>query len=166
MLVFCLLVSTGGAWAEEIPNRLIDYDAFQNQVHKVGQMRKERRVTEEEFIQMALDPSTVIFDARSTQKFNQLHIKGAINLSLPDITADELAKIIPTKQTRILIYCNNNFLNQPDAFPSKAISASLNVHTFNVLYSYGYKNVYELGPLIDIRSAKIKFEGSEQIQRQ
>ena len=35
-----------------------------------------------------------------------------------------------------------------------------NIHTFNALYSYGYRNVYELGPLIDISKAKIEFEGS------
>jgi hypothetical protein len=38
------------------------------------------------------------------------------------------------------------------------LSASLNIYTFNVLHSYGYTNVYELGPLIDIRAARIPFE--------
>ncbi len=92
-----------------------------------------------------------------------MHVKGAINLSLPDITEAELAKIIPTKTTRVLIYCNNNFLNEAAAFPTKTISASLNVYTFNVLFSYGYTNVYELGPLIDIREAKLEFEGTRLV---
>ena len=90
-------------------------------------------MTELEFISMAGDPSTVILDARSAEKFALLHVKGAKNLSLPDITEEELAKIIPSKSTRILIYCNNNFANEPGAFPSKALSASLNVYTMNVL---------------------------------
>jgi hypothetical protein len=92
-------------------------------------------------------------------------VKGAKNLSFPDITAEELAKIIPTKSSRVMIYCNNNFLNAPSAFPSKTPSASLNIHTINALYSYGYTNVYELGPLIDIRKAKLEFEGSQQIHK-
>ena len=144
---------------EEIPNRLIDYGKFETQVMRVGEMRGEHRVTEAQFIRMARDSNTVILDARSAEKFALLHVRGARNLSLPDITEEELAKVIPSKQTRVLIYCNNNFLNQPRAFPSKLPSASLNIHTMNVLYAYGYTNVYELGPLIDIRTSRLEFDG-------
>jgi len=154
-LCFCLAAS-----AAEIPNPLIDYQAFKTNVDLVGKLRDQRRVTEDEFIHMAADPSTVVLDARSAGKYKLLHVKGARNLSLPDMTAEELARVIPSKSTRVLIYCNNNFLNAPGAFPSKLLSASLNVYTFNVLYSYGYTNVYELGPLLDINAARLKFEGS------
>lgn len=154
-----LILCSGSMYTEDIPNRLIDYDAFEDQVAVVGEIRKERRITEKEFIRMAARRSTIILDARSTEKFNLLHVKGATHLSLPDFTAEELARIIPSKDTRVLIYCNNNFLNEPDGFASKVAPASLNIHTFNALYSYGYRNVYELGPLIDIRKAKIEFEG-------
>ena len=109
---------------------------------------------------MAAEPSTIIFDARSDSKYAMLHIKGAKHLSLPDFTASELARVIPDKTTRILIYCNNNFLNEPTALPSKAPTASLNLYTFNTFFSYGYKNVYELGPLIDVRKSILPFEGS------
>ena len=68
--------------------------------------------------------------------------------------------MIPGKDTRVLIYCNNNFENEPVAFPLKAPAASLNLYTFNALYSYGYRNVYELGPLIDIRTSKLPFVGA------
>ena len=74
---------------------------------------------------MAARRSTVILDARSTEKFDLLHVKGATHLSFPDFTAEELARIIPSKDTRILIYCNNNFLNEPEAFAIKARPASL-----------------------------------------
>ena len=147
------------ASAADIPNRLIDYDKFQAEVGQVRDLRATHRVTESQFIRLAKDPHTVILDARSAAKFALLHVKGARNLSLPDITADELAKVIPSKSTRVLIYCNNNFLNSPDAFPSKLPSASLNVHTMSVLYAYGYTQVYELGPLIDIRQSRLEFDG-------
>ena len=146
------------ASAEEIPNPLIDYSAFEKGVELVGLTREKFRVTESEFVRMSRDPETVILDARSSEKFALLHVAGAKNLSLPDITAEELARIIPSKSTRVLIYCNNNFLNEPNAFPSKDLSASLNVYTMNVLFAYGYANVYELGPLIDIRKSLIPFE--------
>jgi hypothetical protein len=78
----------------------------------------------------------------------------------PDITADELAKVIPTKDTRVLIYCNNNFENEERAFATKMPAASLNVHTFNVLHAYGYTNVHELKPLLDVRTTRIPFAGT------
>jgi phage shock protein E len=159
--VLFLLVASAGA-ADKIPNPLIDYDAFQKNVARVAELREQRRVTEAEFIRMAAEPGTVVLDARSAGKFAMLHVKGARNLSLPDITEEELAKLIPSKTTRILIYCNNNFLNAPEPFPTKALPASLNVYTFNVLHSYGYENVYELGPLLDIRETKLTFEGSRE----
>lgn len=163
LMVTVLTLFVGLASAEEIPNRLIDYGAFEAGVQQVGKLRATRRVTEAQFIRMSADPATVILDARSREKFELLHIKGAKSLSLPDITEEELARVIPSKSTRILIYCNNNFLNEPKAFPSKNLAASLNVYTMNVLHAYGYTNVYELGPLIDIRKTIIPFERSERL---
>lgn len=143
-----------------IPNRMIDYKGFLENASAVGKLRQERRVAEAEFVRMAAEPGTIIFDARSDSKFAMLHVKGAKHLSLPDVTATELAQVIPDKSSRILIYCNNNFENEPRALPGKMATASLNLYTFNTLYSYGYKNVYELGPLIDIQKSVLIFEGS------
>ena len=144
-----------------IPNRNIDYEGFLQNALVVSKLRDERRVREQDFIEMSREPDTIVFDARSDAKYRILHVKGAKHLSLPDVTAAELAKLIPGKTTRILIYCNNNFENEPEAFPTKAVRASLNLYTFNTLYSYGYTNVYELGPLIDVKSSKIPFEGTK-----
>jgi hypothetical protein len=160
LAILCLIGPP--AIAEEIPNRLIDYGTFKSEVMLVEKFREQRRLTEAQFLKLAAKPDTVILDARSSEKFALLHVKGAKNLSLPDITEQELARIIPSKSTRILIYCNNNFLNEPQAFPTKAPSASLNVHTINVLYAYGYQNVYELGPLLDIRNTDIQFVGNRK----
>jgi len=156
--VMCLVSMVSAA--AELANPLIDYQAFEADVSKVGKLREQRRVSEADFIRMSKDPDTVVLDARSAGKFTLLHVKGARNLSLPDITEDELAKVIASKSTRVLIYCNNNFLNAPEAFPTKRLEASLNIYTFNVLYSYGYTNVYELGPLLDIHKTRLTFEGS------
>jgi phage shock protein E len=161
LLLALICVFSVPAPASEIPNKLIDYPAFEKHVGVVAGLRESRRVSEEAFLRMAADPGTVVLDARSREKFDLLHVRGARNLSLPDITAEELAKIIPSKDTRILIYCNNNFVNEPRAFPTKAPAASLNIHTINVLFAYGYENVFELGPLLDVRTTRIVFEGQD-----
>ena len=160
LLTALLGVAAGGppARADE-GNRLIDYAGFARQVAEVGALRESRRVSEEEFLELARDPATVILDARSAEKYRLLHVRGARNLSLPDMTEAELAAIIPDKRTRVLIYCNNNFENEVRAFPEKTIRASLNVHTFNLLHAYGYENVHELKPLLDVATTRIPFAG-------
>jgi hypothetical protein len=160
LLTLALGFTTLTEGAEKIPNRLIDYQTFMKDAQKVGELRAQRRVTEEQFLKLAADPATVIYDARTKDKFEMLHVKGAKHLALTDVTAETLAQIIPTKRTRVLIYCNNNFLNEPRAFASKSAGASLNIYTFNTLYSYGYTNVYELGPLTDISKSKLPMVGT------
>ncbi len=162
--LFLLVLIATSALAQQqqksIPNPMMDYGAFLAGATNVADLRQGRRVTEDQFIQMAGDPSTLILDARSNDKFQMLHVKNARHLSLPDMTAEELAKVIPAKNTRVLIYCNNNFRNEPEAFPAKVAAAPLNIYTFNCLHSYGYTNVYELGPLIDIAATKLALEGT------
>ena len=159
LLVFAFTLPLG-AEDKPIPNRLIDYPGFMRDAAEVGKLRAARRVSEEDFLRMAAEPGTIIFDARSDSKFAMLHIKGSVHLALTDATAGDLERVIPDKATRILIYCNNNFENEQRAFTSKTATTSLNIYTFNTLYGYGYKNVYELGPLLDIRKSRIPFEGS------
>ena len=156
-----LMLFAAVASAEEIPNPLIDYGAFEKGVGMVGLTREKFRVTESEFIRMSRDSETVILDARSSEKFALLHVSGAKNLSLPDITEEELARIIPSKSTRVLIYCNNNFWGAPSSMPVKAVGSALNLSTFVSLHTYGYRNVYELGPVVDVRKAKLAFAGEE-----
>jgi phage shock protein E len=110
---------------------------------------------------MAKEPNTVVLDARSERLYRLRHIDGAVNLSFPDFTAETLAKAIPTPDTRILIYCNNNFQGAPDSMPVKAIASALNVSTYVSLYSYGYRNVYELGPAVDVAKSRLAFAGTE-----
>jgi len=64
---------------------------------------------------------------------------------------------VPDAATLILIYCNNNFANAPDPMPSKLPAAALNLATYTTLYTYGYRNVYELGPYLDVDTTRIPF---------
>ena len=158
-LIYCLPLIVS-ALAAEPPNPNIDYPGFVKISTDLDPVRAEHRVSEEKFIAMAAEPGTVILDARSKDKYDNIHIKGAVHLAFTDFTDEALQKVIPEKTTRILIYCNNNFKNEPANFPSKALRVALNIQTFINLHAYGYKNIYELAPLLDVKTTKILFEGS------
>jgi rhodanese-like protein len=138
-----------------IKNPAIDMDGYLKVSSKAAQHRASRRLSETDFLRMQHDPRTIVLDARSRQKFDLLHIDGAINLNFSDITVESLKRTIPDKSTRILIYCNNNFRNAEAPFPTKMATASLNLSTYIALYNYGYRNVYELGPQIDPKDSKL-----------
>jgi len=143
-----------------IVNTNIDMKAYLAVSQQAAAHRESRRISEAEFIRLAKEPGTVVLDARSREMFALLHVKGAVNLSFPDINLDTLAQSLPDKGQRILIYCNNNFRNEPRAFAAKGAFASLNLSTYIALYSYGYTNVYELGPYLDVNSTRVQFERS------
>jgi hypothetical protein len=153
-LVFLCWV--GVALAQDNP--AIDMPGYLRIANEAAAHRAARRVSEAEFIRMSREPGTVVLDARSREKYDELHVKGALNLSFPDITIDSLQRVLPDKDARILIYCNNNVANAAGPFPAKLASASLNLSTYIALYDYGYRNVYELAPLIDIGAARLEFE--------
>ncbi len=166
------------------PNPAIDMAGYLRVAQEAAQHRAKRRLTEEEFLHMSREPGTIVLDARSREKYDLLHVRGAINLSFPDIDVESLQRTLPDKSARILIYCNNNFLvrgaevspdaaaavrraaggqpgpalNAAAAFPLKCKTASLNLSTYIALYTYGYRNVYELGPQLDPTKTKLPLE--------
>jgi rhodanese-related sulfurtransferase len=156
-LAFALLVPILHA-AE--PNPKIDYPGYLKVARETQPIREKRRITEEQFSAMAAEKDTIVLDARSADKYAMRHIRGAVSLPFTDFTAESLAKVIPTKGTRVLIYCNNNFEGDQIAFAGKARRASLNISTFIALATYGYNNVYELAPLLDVKTTKLPFEGT------
>lgn len=155
-VIIVAAIAVSAQKSKNIPNPAIDMKAYLKFANKAAEHREKHRVTEEEFIRMSKEPGVVILDARSRRKYEELHILGAVNLSFPDITIDSLAKMFPEKNQKILIYCNNNFVNAEKAFPTKMAPASLNISTYISLYTYGYRNVYELGPLLDAKTTKLE----------
>lgn len=139
--------AAAGAQSQPVSdNPAIDMPGFLRVSIEAANARESRRISEADFIRMSREPNTIVLDARSRERFNELHIKGAMNLSFPDIAVDSLHAAIPDKSARILIYCNNNFRGAEKPFPTKIPVASLNLSTYVALYSYGYRNVYELAP--------------------
>jgi len=159
---------------------LVDYDAYEKIVLEVKKHRAERLISTDEFVEMSKMDNVVILDTRSKAMYIAKHIKGAIHLNFSDFTQDNLEALFPSRDVTILIYCNNNFADDPKFFatkeyvvpelleskddysksPMSAVTMALNIPTYINLYGYGYKNVYELSELISVFDSRIKFEGT------
>ena len=159
----CLSVSLAAslfalrAAAQEAPdNPLIDYPGFVELAGEVENYRGTRLLPWDEFAKQALADGAILLDARSETAFAQGHIDGAINLPLPDFTDERLAEVLgPDKDRPIYIYCNNNFADDRAPVVTKRVQLALNISTFINLYGYGYRNVYELGDVVDFNDPAV-----------
>ena len=144
----CLAAMPGAA--QDAPaNPQIDYPGFVELAAKVESYREQRRLGWDEFAERAHAEGAMLLDARSETAFAQGHIEGAINLPLPDFTAERLAEVLgPDKGRPVYIYCNNNFADDRPPVVTKRVELALNIPTFINLYGYGYENVWELGEVI------------------
>jgi hypothetical protein len=155
----------GAPGADAIFNPAIDSPGYLRVAHEALGHRDRHRISESEFIRMSREPGTVVLDARSKEKFDELHVAGAVHLGFSDIAVQTLHTLLPNKGVRILIYCNNNFIGDESAFATKLPRASLNLSTYIALYSYGYRNVYELGPRLDVKKTAIAFARTPAVSR-
>ena len=186
MLVF--VTNAASAQVKSYPPAKVSFDDFKGLVAAVEPHRAARLVDLDTFLKMSQEPDVIIFDSRSDFRYNRIHIKGARHLSFTDFTQDNLGKVIPSFDAKILIYCNNNFegnqtdfaskIARPGAVPSgDAVTAqfqsqekprmmALNIPTYVNLYGYGYRNVYELAELVQVDDPRIEFEGSIVTKRE
>ena len=137
----------------------VDYDGFLDLSAEISDYRSSRLVDLETFNRMKSEAGTILLDTRSGDAYQMGHIEGAVHLNFSDFTDDKLAKIIPSKDTRILIYCNNNFTDNIAPVPVKRIELALNVPTFINLYGYGYENIYELEGAYSLADPDIHWVG-------
>jgi hypothetical protein len=163
------------------PKAHVSYQDFKELVEEVESHRKERLLSFEQFLEMSKQPNTIILDTRSAFRYDRIHLKGAKHLSFTDFTQANLAEVIPSTDTIVLIYCNNNFDGNQVDFASKSgpprrrrnnaiesqvagqakpVQLALNIPTYINLYGYGYQNVYELGELVNVRDQRAEFEGT------
>jgi hypothetical protein len=180
---FFVLIISGVALAQDTtyPKAKVSFDDFRQLVAEVENHRASRLIDLDKFLTMSKEAGVIILDTRSTFRYERIHVKGAKHLSFTDFTQDNLAKVIPSFDTTVLIYCNNNFEGNQTDFASKVampitpqgnvISAqfnsqakplmmALNIPTYISLYGYGYHNVYELHELVTVNDRRIAFEGT------
>jgi len=180
-VIISLLSSISVAESKKYPEAKVSYNDFKRLVGEVEPHRAKRLINLDTFLAMSKESGTIILDSRSAFRFDRIHLKGAKHLSFTDFTQDNLAKSIPSFETRILIYCNNNFEGDQIDFASKVatprtsssdlvssqinsqekpVMMALNIPTYLNLYGYGYRNVYELNELVNVKDSRVTFEGS------
>lgn len=157
----CILFALAAPLFADEGNPRIDYAAFLKMTAELEPERLANRISEEEFLNMSAKEGVVVLDTRSKAKFDKLHVKGAKHLNFSDFTQEALSKLIPDKDTPILIYCNNNFDDARFAMPSKSAPLALNIPTYINLRGYGYKNVFELRGFKSIHETRIPFDGTD-----
>lgn len=163
MMIGALLLLPAAAQGVDAPggrNPQIDFAGFVQLSEDVQSYREGRLLGFDQFRSMAVKPGTLILDARSASAYREGHIKGAVNLPFTDFTAATLASTIGDKDRPIVIYCNNNFANDVPPVARKAIQLALNIQTFVNLVGYGYRNVYELGEVVDFRDPKVEWQAA------
>lgn len=138
-------------------NPQIDYAAFSKMTRDLQPVRARHRIGLAKFQAMAATGQAVILDARSADAFAAGHIEGAINLPLTDFTAEALAEKLPDRTRPVLIYCNNNFVNNKAPVMLKAAPVSLNIQTFINLHAYGYAQVWELADRVDFNDPAVRW---------
>ncbi len=163
------------------PQAKVNFQDFKTLVAEVEKHRESRLIDFDTFLKMSQEPEVIILDSRSAFRFERIHIKGAKHLAFTDFTQKNLAEVIPSFDTKILIYCNNNFegnqidfeskIATPNSIFNRAVSSqlavqerpimmALNVPTYVNLYGYGYRNVYELHELVNVNDPRVTFEGT------
>ena len=181
VLAICLLANAGLAQATNYPKAKVSFDDFKGLVAEVESHRASRLIDLDTFLKMGKEPGAIILDSRSAFRFDRIHVKGARHLAFTDFTQGNLAKVIPSFEATVLIYCNNNFdgnqtdfeskVAMPRPKPDKSVATqfaaqakptmmALNIPTYINLYGYGYRNVYELNELVKVDDPRIAFEGS------
>ncbi len=159
LLAFAVGLMSASALAQEKPqantSAQINYSGFRDLTREVETYRDGRLVTLADFQRMAREPNTIVLDARSADAYTRGHMGGAINLPFTDFTDQSLREALRDPNVRILIYCNNNFSNNAQPVILKRVELALNIQTFINLYGYGYRNVYELGDVVDFNDPTV-----------
>lgn len=135
----------------------VDYEGFEALTRDVAGYRQDRLLGWADFARKAKEKGVILLDARSADAFAAGHIEGAVNLPFTDFTPESLAEVIGDKNRPILIYCNNNFVNDRAPVKMKLRPLALNIQTFINLVGYGYPNVYELSSAIDFNDPKVNW---------
>jgi hypothetical protein len=101
-------------FAQESDSPLVSFEDYEKLMAEVKEHRKTRLVDLNTFNEMSQLEEVYILDTRSKEMYDRKHVKGAIHLNFSDFTQENLDALFPNRNVAILIYCNNNFMDDAD----------------------------------------------------
>ena len=121
------------------------------------QYRSERLLDLDTFSQMNSEANTIILDTRSVEEFRSGHIEGAINMPLSQMTLLNLGDLIDDRETRILLFGNENIAEVADRSDFEISTIPMNLLTYVSLYRYGYEDIYELNESASMTDERLRW---------
>jgi hypothetical protein len=88
------------------------------------------------FLELRQKGKVIVLDVRSAQAYADLHIDGALNAPLTDLTEKTLPKLLPDKDAPIALMCDYSL------GPTRMIA--MTIQAYPVLKANGYKHIYRL----------------------
>jgi phage shock protein E len=82
-------------------NPAIDMQGYLVASRDAASLRETHRLTEDDFIRLSRWPDVVILDARSREKFSELHVAGAINIPFPDAVLRRITAALEIARPRL-----------------------------------------------------------------
>lgn len=132
-----LYTASAGAQEPEIPqNDILSYERYHALAADVD--IKKHTISLNRFLDLMKKKEAIVLDLRDKDSYDREHIEGALHLG-PDITAEKLASVAPSKDTTIVVYCTNSL------YPTRMIALA-DVGLPQII-ALGYKNTFRLGPI-------------------
>ncbi len=140
LILVSIFLLTNTSLAQVDPQKILNGKEFYENSLKLEKERNQHLLNLESLIQKLNSPEPkVIIDLRGAHSYKSKHLKGAVNVSIEDLTEAKLNELAPNKKTPIIIYCENSF------FPTRMIA--LTTYGYPTLRKFGYENVFEIEPL-------------------
>lgn len=113
-LLLLVIVCSFSAFSQDSSSPLVSFDDYEMLTKVVKEHRKTRLIDLNTFNEMSAKQDVYILDTRSKEMYDRKHVKGAIHLNFSDFTQENLDAMFPNRNATILIYCNNNFMDDSD----------------------------------------------------
>ncbi len=101
------------------------------------------------------EETVILIDLRSSSDFEKSHISGAISIPATELTEKSLRQVIPSKESRVVTYCDNNF--------SLSRKVALTTIADPTIKQLGYKNTFILQSSLSNKISPLSLEISPPI---
>jgi phage shock protein E len=116
----------------------IDSKQYHEKALAAHEVQKKHTVSVDRFIELSKQEGAVILDVRSKAAFDRGHLDGALHLGAAITTEEKMRSLLPSKDSKLLIYCDNSLSAELTR------RMSLTDMMFPLIYQFGYENLYQL----------------------